>query len=57
MRGLSFKNKAKERVCRKCKFDYICGGVWKEYAENNGYSELYPILVKKINDPVCFTNL
>ena len=54
MRGLSFKNKRKAKVCKKCKFDYICDALWGEYAKVNGFGELHAILGKKISDPTYF---
>ena len=35
--------KTKSSVCKKCKLDDQCVGVWKEYAEIHGLSELVPI--------------
>lgn len=54
MRGLSFKNKAKGKVCKTCKFGHICDGLWKEYIKQLGLSELRTILGKKIEDPAHF---
>jgi len=54
MRGLSFKNKVKGNACRQCAFDYICDGLWREYAKRNDFAELRSIPGKKIIDPVYF---
>jgi cyclic pyranopterin phosphate synthase len=35
--------KVKAEVCKKCKYDDICYGVWKKYAEVFGLDELKPI--------------
>ncbi|MFC1709283.1 radical SAM protein [Candidatus Omnitrophota bacterium] len=51
MRGLSLKNKSKGKDCKRCKFDYICDGLWKEYARNFGFSELRLQKGNKIADP------
>ena len=54
MRGLSFKNKTKGQVCKKCKFNYICDGAWKEYERNYGLSELNSLNGNKISKPYQF---
>jgi len=54
MRGLSFKNKTKHKVCKECKFDYICDGVWKEYARVKGLEELRACLGNKVEHPAYF---
>ncbi|MBL7196618.1 MAG: radical SAM protein [Candidatus Omnitrophica bacterium] len=54
MRGLIFKNKSKNKCCNKCTFDYICGGLWKQYIKIYGLSELRSITGKKISDPAYF---
>lgn len=51
MRGLSFKNKIKGEVCKKCKFDWVCDALWKEYAQYNGFDELSPVHGNKIKRP------
>tara|TARA_Y100000031_G_C8241257_1_gene395806 strand:+ start:1282 stop:2136 length:855 start_codon:yes stop_codon:yes gene_type:complete len=35
--------KVKAKVCQKCKYDNICYGVWKKYAELFGLSEVKPV--------------
>jgi len=54
MRGLSFKNKEKEKVCKKCKFDYVCDALWKEYVKNYGFEELKLQKGCKILEPYQF---
>ncbi|MDD5015862.1 MAG: hypothetical protein PHW73_12340, partial [Atribacterota bacterium] len=54
MRGLTFKNKTKGKVCKKCKFDYICDGLWKQYVKVNGLDELKVCFGNKIYDPTYF---
>lgn len=44
----------KEKVCKKCRYDLICDGLWKSYAKLHGYSELKPSAGKKIKDPIYF---
>jgi MoaA/NifB/PqqE/SkfB family radical SAM enzyme len=51
MRGLSFKNKAKGKVCQECKFDWVCDALWKEYAKQNGFGELKAIQGRKTASP------
>ena len=51
MRGLSFKNKSKGKVCRLCKFDWICDALWNEYAQQNGFEELKTIRGQKMLSP------
>jgi MoaA/NifB/PqqE/SkfB family radical SAM enzyme len=34
--------KSKFPQCRKCKYDNLCEGVWKEYPEKRGYKEFMP---------------
>jgi len=36
----SWLNKSKPIQCRRCRYGFICGGVWKEYARRFGTSEL-----------------
>ena len=35
--------KRKGKMCKKCKYDTICEGIWKEYAKRKGFSELTPV--------------
>ncbi len=39
------EGKAKGSACRKCKYDAVCEGPWKEYPERYGWSEFEPITV------------
>lgn len=34
--------KTKPEKCNSCKYDSVCGGVWKKYAEEFGFEELTP---------------
>lgn len=36
--------RAKTDKCRRCNFEAICGGPWKEYVRNRGWDEFKPIL-------------
>lgn len=45
----------KGKTCKKCKYDLICDGLWKNYAKLYGYSELKPVIGKKIKEPYAFT--
>ncbi len=36
--------KKKSKRCRKCKYNPVCEGVWKEYVEKRGLDELKPIV-------------
>ncbi|MCK5023248.1 MAG: radical SAM protein [Candidatus Aenigmarchaeota archaeon] len=42
--------KVKFPQCKKCKFDLICEGPWKEYPEKFGNSEFKAVTGKKIRD-------
>jgi len=45
------KGKAKSEKCKKCKYNLICEGPWKEYIEHYGWDEFKPVpgkMVKKI---------
>ncbi len=46
----SFRESAKSAVCRSCKYDRVCPGVWKDYAKRFGLEELRSISGKKIDD-------
>ncbi|MCX5696766.1 MAG: radical SAM protein [Candidatus Omnitrophica bacterium] len=50
VRVQSFRECVKAHVCRRCKYDYICPGIWKSYAQRFGMNELNPVLGKKIKD-------
>ncbi|HRY52551.1 MAG TPA: radical SAM protein [Candidatus Portnoybacteria bacterium] len=39
--------KIKSPVCRKCKYDKVCYGVWRSYAEAFGLEELKPVKEKQ----------
>ena len=45
------RENTKGSLCKTCKFDLICPGVWKEYARIFGLKELKPVEGGKINDP------
>ncbi len=42
------KNMLKGSTCKKCRFDDICYGLWKEYANLYGLNELKPVLGRKV---------
>ncbi len=42
------EGKMKFPQCRKCKYDYICEGPWKEYPEKRGNDEFQPVPGRKI---------
>lgn len=42
--------KVKFEQCRRCRFDLVCEGPWKEYAERHGPSEFVPVAGKTIKD-------
>lgn len=44
----------KGKVCKTCKYDLICDGLWKSYTKLYGYDELKPLPGKKITDPTYF---
>jgi MoaA/NifB/PqqE/SkfB family radical SAM enzyme len=39
------EGKAKFPQCRKCKYDAVCEGPWKEYPEKRGNDEFQPVVV------------
>lgn len=41
--GRKVYGKVKGEQCKECKLNDICEGIWKEYAEERGTSELIPI--------------
>ncbi len=51
---LQIKNKVKGSECRKCSYNLICDGLWRKYAEANGFDELKAVMGPKIEDPVYF---
>ncbi|MDD5005947.1 MAG: radical SAM protein [Candidatus Omnitrophica bacterium] len=38
------KGKAKNQKCKKCFYDYICEGPWREYPEIFGWDEFKPVI-------------
>jgi MoaA/NifB/PqqE/SkfB family radical SAM enzyme len=50
MRVEAFRHCQKPRRCKKCKFDLICPGVWKEYAKKFGLDEISPVKGKKVTE-------
>ncbi|MBS1266537.1 MAG: 7,8-dihydro-6-hydroxymethylpterin dimethyltransferase [Candidatus Woesearchaeota archaeon] len=40
--------KLKGKQCRKCRFDPVCEGVWKQYGKIVGLHELVPVIGKKL---------
>jgi radical SAM protein with 4Fe4S-binding SPASM domain len=45
------KGKFKSKSCAKCKYDAVCEGFWREYAEKKGLSEFKTISGKSITNP------
>lgn len=43
--------KTKFPQCKKCRYDIICEGPWKEYPERLGNEEFVPVPGKKIKNP------
>jgi len=37
------KDHIKFKGCKMCKYDRVCVGVWKEYAEKEGEGEFIPV--------------
>ena len=44
-------NFVKAKKCRNCRYYMICDGIYKEYADRNGFSEINPVNGKKIKSP------
>jgi len=44
------KDRVKGKLCRDCKYDGICLGVWKRYVEMFGFDEFKPVKRKKIEN-------
>ncbi len=42
------EGKAKHEKCKKCKYDLVCEGPWKEYPEKRGWDEFKPVPGKNI---------
>jgi len=50
LRVEAFRHCVKSKICKKCKFDLICPGVWKAYAKRFGLSEIKAIKGDKVSD-------
>lgn len=50
MHTQAFRECIKPAVCRQCKFDLICPGIWKAYAKRFGVGELKAVSGEKIED-------
>ena len=50
------KAKRKGPQCKACRFDLVCSGPWKEYAEKFGFSELKPVPGQKIKSAMEIIN-
>jgi MoaA/NifB/PqqE/SkfB family radical SAM enzyme len=48
------EEKTKGPRCRNCKYNPICEGIWKEYAEKFGFEELVPVVGEPITSPDVF---
>jgi MoaA/NifB/PqqE/SkfB family radical SAM enzyme len=46
----SFRECTKPQACRLCKYDKVCPGVWKDYAQTFGVNEIVAVPGKKIRD-------
>jgi hypothetical protein len=44
------QGKVKFPQCRRCRFDKVCEGPWKEYPERFGSDEFVPVPGKKVKD-------
>jgi len=44
------EGKVKHKKCKKCKYDLVCEGPWKEYPEKRGWDEFEPVSGKKIKN-------
>jgi MoaA/NifB/PqqE/SkfB family radical SAM enzyme len=51
---LQIKNKAKGSECRKCAYNLVCDGLWRKYAELNGFGELKAVEGPRVTDPTYF---
>jgi len=49
-------HKHKPRECIKCRYRFICGGVWNEYARHFGSEELKAVEGPFILEPWYFMN-
>lgn len=52
--ALAFKNKIKGHICRKCAYNKICDGLWRDYAKKTGFAELVPVKGPVLSDPAHF---
>ena len=50
LRVEAFRHCIKPNVCKSCKFDLICPGVWKAYSKRFGLSEVRAIKGDKVSD-------
>lgn len=50
MHTQAFRECIKTAVCKQCKFDLVCSGLWKAYARRFGTDELKAVPGKKIED-------
>jgi len=44
----------KSSMCKKCKYFYICHGLENSYVNEIGFSELMPIIGRKIRDSLYY---
>lgn len=54
IKTMCLANSCKSRKCYKCKYYYICDGLWKDYVVLHGDREVNPIAGSKITDPAYF---
>jgi len=52
--SLTYKNKTKGPICKKCAYEKICDALWRDYAQKKGFEELDCIEGEKIVDPTHF---
>lgn len=53
-RFLQLKNRIKGKACRRCRYDRICDGLWREYAKWRGFDELSAVPGTTVSDPLHF---
>jgi MoaA/NifB/PqqE/SkfB family radical SAM enzyme len=51
---LQIKNKVMGSECRKCAYNRVCDGLWRKYADLNGFGELKAVPGPRIEDPTHF---
>ena len=52
-RFFAMRSCVKSDACKTCAYDYICYGLWKQYAKKQGTGELTPVQGPKEHTPYC----